>query len=170
MKWITREHVRVDRVAIPWLIKKFVDPEAEFIFAPREEVLARAKAEGATPFDVPGVELSHRDDKCGFDAVIAKYNLTDPALLRVADIVRGADVAAWKGRFPESAGIEAIAHGYFLLNLPDQQVLDRECPLYDALYRYCQEQIEKTGPGYPLAARVRASSALDHDIMALMQS
>jgi hypothetical protein len=149
MKWITREHVRIDRVAIPWLIKRFVDPEAEFIFAPREEALARAEAESATPFDVEGVELSHHDDKCGFDAFIAKYNLTDPALLQVADIVRGADVKSWKGKFPESAGIEAIAHGYFLLDLPDQQVLDLECPLYDALYRYCQDKIEKQAAATP---------------------
>ncbi len=147
MKWITRERVRIDRVAIPWLIRRFVDPEAVFLFAPGEQVLARAQQEDAIPFDVPGVELTHHDDRCGFDAVIARYNITDPAVHRLAELVRGADVAAWRGRFPESAGIAAIAYGFFLLNLPDQQVLDLECPLYDGLYRYCQDQLEKQASG-----------------------
>lgn len=143
MKWITRERVRIDRVAIAWLVKRFIDPQAEFIFTPRDGAMARAQAEGAIPFDIDGAELSHHDDKCGFDAVVAKYNLTDPAILRVADIVRGADVAAWKGKFPESAGIEAITAGYFLLNLPDEQMIAYVAPLYDGLYRYCQDKIEK---------------------------
>jgi hypothetical protein len=143
MKWITRERVRIDRTAVAWLVKKFVDPDAEFLFAPGAQVLERAQAEGATPFDVPGVELTHQDDKCGFDAVVARYQLTDPAVQRLADIVRGADVAAWHGRFPESAGLRAIINGFVLLNLPDAHVLELTAPLYDALYRYCQDAAQK---------------------------
>ncbi len=130
-------------MAVAWLIKRFIDPTAEFIFAPRREVLPRAEAEGAIPFDVVGAELTHQEDKCGFDAVVAKYNIIDPAVLCIADIVRGADVGKWRGRFPESGGIEAIAHGFFMLNLPDHQVVELESPLYDALYRYCQALDEK---------------------------
>jgi hypothetical protein len=143
MKWITRDHVRIDRVAIPWLVKKFVDPDAEFLFAPRDEVLDRAAREDAIPFDVPGAELAHQGDRCGLDAVIARYNVTDPAALRLADIVRGADVKAAKGQFPESAGVEAIAHGFFLQNIPDEQALTLQFPMYDALYQYCSNKIAK---------------------------
>ncbi|GAC1647472.1 MAG: chromate resistance protein [Herpetosiphon sp.] len=143
MKWITREHVRIDRVAIPWVVKTFIDPDAEFLFAPRDAVLQRAQAEQAIPFDVEGAELSHHGDQCGLDAVVRKHNLTDPALLRLVDIVRGADVKAHKGRFPESAGLEAISHGFFLLNIPDHESLARQFPLYDALYRACQEWVKK---------------------------
>ncbi len=143
MKWITRERVRIDRVAVAWLVRRFVDPDAEFLFAPGPAVLERAQAEGAIPFDVPGAELTHRDDRCGFDAVLAKYGLDDLALARLADIVRGADVAAWRGRFPEFPGLAAIVKGFFLLEQPDAQVIAAQLPLYDALYRYCQEQVQK---------------------------
>lgn len=143
MKWITREHIRIDRAAVPWLIKKFIDPDAEFLFVPHPEVMNRAQQENATPFDVPSAELTHRNNKTGFDAFVEKYNITDPAVQRLANIVRGADIAAWKDHFPESAGIKAIAHGFYLLNLPDSQVLAFQIPLYDALYRYCQELVEK---------------------------
>ena len=140
MKWITRERVKVDRVACPWLIRRFVDPEATFLFAPAAEVLDRAQREQAIPFDTPGAILHHRGDQCSFDAIIADYHLADPALPRMAAIVRGADVAALRGQVPESAGLEAIATGFNLMNLPDLQVLDLEFPLYDALYLYCQRQ------------------------------
>jgi hypothetical protein len=143
MKWITRERVKVDRVACPWLITHFVDPDAEFIFATRDEVLSRAAQEGAIPFDTPGAVLHHRGDECSFDAIMADYGLADPALHKMAEIVRGADVAAQRGNVPEAAGLEAIAAGFHLMNLPDHQVLTLEFPLYDALYLYCKQQAER---------------------------
>ena len=140
MKWITRERVRVDRVASAWLIKNFIDPEAEFIFAPGAEVMTRAQEEQATPFHVPEAELGQREGRTGFDALVARYDLTDPGVQKLAELVRAADR---KGSAPEAAGIWAITHGFFLMNLPDQQVLELELPVFDALYRYCQEQASK---------------------------
>ena len=111
MKWITREHVKVDRVACPWLIRKYIDPEAEFFFVPAADVAAVADREGATPFDVGGAVLGHRDGKCSFEAIIEEYGLLagDPALARMAEIVHGADVSADLDRVPESRGLKAIA-------------------------------------------------------------
>ncbi|HYU17470.1 MAG TPA: chromate resistance protein ChrB domain-containing protein [Chloroflexota bacterium] len=137
MKWVTRERPKVDRVACPWLIKRFVDPVAEILYAPADQVLAVAEREGAIPFDVPGVELGHHGSECSFDAIIKKYGLTDPALQRLATIVRGADTAA-KDLAPESRGLEAIAEGFRLACADDQEQLERELPVYDALYAYCQ--------------------------------
>jgi hypothetical protein len=114
MKWVTRERPKVDRIACPWLIKRFVDPEAEFLYVPADQVLAVAEREGAIPFDVPNVELGHHGAECSFDAILRKYGLTDPALQRLALIVRGADTAA-KDLTPESRGLEAIAEGFRLL-------------------------------------------------------
>ena len=142
MKWVTRERPRVDRIACPWLIKRFVDDGAEFLYVPRDEVMAVAEREGATPFDVPGVELGHQGDECSFDAIIKKYKLTDPALQRLAPIVRGADTDA-KDLTPESRGLEAIAEGFRLVYQNDHELLERESSVYDALYAYCQ-QIEQT--------------------------
>jgi len=144
MKWITREKVKVDRVACPWLIKKFVDPQAEFLFVPADQVMTAAAREGATPFDVPNVELGHHGLECSFDAIIKKYNLTDQALQRLAVIVRGADTDA-KHLTPESAGLEAIAEGFRLVYQNDHELLERESSVYDALYAYCQ-QAERTPP------------------------
>ena len=141
MKWITRERVKVDRVACPWLIKRFVDPAAEFLFVPRDDVLPRAQQEGAIPYDTPGAALYHRGDGCTFDAILADYKLTDPALLRLAEIVRGADVASQRGKFPEAACLEAIATGFYLMERPDADVLALEFPLYDALYLYCRQAV-----------------------------
>ena len=140
MKWITRERLRVDRVASAWLILRFVDPQAEFIFVPREQVLDVAQQQGATPFHVPGSELGQRDGKTGFDAIIARYGLTDPALLMVADIVRGADHARSPDALPEADGLRALTHGFFLLNLPDAESINRQAPMFDALYAYCQQR------------------------------
>jgi len=140
MKWITREHIKVDRVACPWLIRKFVDPQAEFIFVPSHQVRHVVEMQGAIPFDAPNVELSHRGDHCSFDAIIAKYGLTDPALLALAKIVRGADTKALD-LTPESAGLRAIAFGFGLLLDDDQEILARELPVYDALYAWCQRQV-----------------------------
>ncbi len=138
MKWVTRARPKVDRIACPWLIKRFVDPQAEFLYVPGDQVLAVAEKEGAIPFDVPNVELGHHGAECSFDAIAKKYNLTDPALQRLALIVRGADTAA-KDLTPESRGLEAIADGYRRIYDDDHDQLAAESVVYDALYAYCQE-------------------------------
>lgn len=139
MKWVTRARPKVDRVACPWLIKRFVDRDAEFLYVPPEEVMEIAKREGAIPFDVPNVELGHKGPECSFDAIIKKYNLSDRALQRVALIVRGADTGA-KQLTPESSGLEAIAEGFRLVYSNDHELLERELSVYDALYAYCLSQ------------------------------
>jgi len=142
MKWITREHVKVDRVACPWLIRKYIDPEAEFLFVPAAEVAAVAEREGATPFDVGGAVLGHRDGKCSFETIIEEYGLLarDPALARMAEIVHGADVSADLDRVPESRGLKAIAEGFGLVYPDDHAILDAELPLYDALHAWCARE------------------------------
>ena len=142
MKWVTRERPKVDRVACPWLIKRFVDPEAEFLYAPADQVAAVAEREGATPYDVEGAELGHRGEECSFDAIIRKYDLVgDPALERLARIVRGADTAA-HDLTPESRGLLAIAQGFSLAYDDDQVQLAAELPVYDALYAWCRQQAD----------------------------
>jgi hypothetical protein len=140
MKWITREHVKVDRVACPWLIRRFVDPDAEFLFVPGDQVFTVAEREGATPYDVPGVELGHHGQECSFDAVVKKYGLDqDPAMVHLARIVNGADTdnALWNQ--PESAGLGAVAEGFRHLGFRDDNELNRaQWIVYDALYAYCQ--------------------------------
>src|SRR5207253_5921284 len=131
---------KVDRVACPWLIKRFVDPQAEFLYVPPEQVMEVAKREGAIPFDVANVELGHDGPNCSFDAIIKKYNLTDRALQRLAPIVRGADTDA-KDLTPESRGLEAIAEGYRLTYDDDLEQLASESAVYDALYAYCQNRV-----------------------------
>jgi hypothetical protein len=139
MKWVTRARPNVDRVACPWLIKRFVDPEAEFLYVPPEEVMETAKRESAIPFDVPNVELGHHGSECTFDAIIKKYQLSDRVPQRLALIVRGADTAA-KQLTPESPGLEAIAKGFRLVYQDDHELLERELSVYDALYAYCQQK------------------------------
>jgi hypothetical protein len=139
MKWVTRARPKVDRVACPWLIKRFVDLDAEFLYVPPEQVMDVAKREGAIPFDVANVELGHKGPLCSFDAIIKKYNLTDPALQRLALIVRAADTGA-KDLTLESRGLEAIAEGFRLIYQDDHELLERESSVYDALYAYCQTQ------------------------------
>ena len=137
MKWVTRARPKVDRVACPWLLRRFVDPGAEFLFVPADRVMETAKKEGATPFDVPGVELGHHGPECSFDAVVKKYSLgKDPALARLALIVRGADTDMAEAP-PESAGLEAIADGFRRTCPDDHDLLAREFPVYDALYAFC---------------------------------
>jgi hypothetical protein len=140
VKWVTRERPMVDRIACPWLIKRFVDPEAEFLYVPADQVMATAEREGATPYDVPNVELGHHGDACSFDAIIAKYNLSEPALDRLALIVRGADTPA-KDLAPESRGLVAIAEGFRLVYDDDHAQLAAELPVYDALYAVCQRRV-----------------------------
>src|SRR5919199_1531184 len=143
MKWVTRERPKVDRVACPWLIKRFVDPQAEVLFVPAEQVMATAQREGATPFDVPGAELGHHGDECSFDAIVKRYGLAerDPALSRLARIVRGADTSA-HDLTPESRGLLAIAQGFGLAFDDDQVQLAAELPVYDALYAWCRQQAD----------------------------
>jgi len=141
MKWITRERVKVDRVACPWLITHFIDPAAEFLFVPPERVLTVADRERAIPFDVPEVALGHHDGKCSFEAILAQYRLDDPALHLLAQIVHGADVAADLYGRPEAPGLRAIAEGFRHLGLKDDhEILAEEFIVYDALYAYCRQQ------------------------------
>ena len=140
MKWVTRARPMVDRIACPWLIKRFVDPEAEFLYVPADQVMAVAEQVGAIPYDVPGVELGHHGDACSFDAIIKTYNLTDPALQALARIVRGADTDA-KDLTPESRGLVAIAEGFRLVYQDDQTQLAAELPVYDALYAVCLQRV-----------------------------
>ncbi len=142
MKWVTRENVHVDRVACPWLIKRFVDPKAEFLFVPVDKVQETADKEKAIPFDAQGVELGHRGDRCSFDAIIEKYRLTDPALLDLAKIVRAADTNRMD-LAPESVGLEAIAAGSMMIAKDDHEAIEKQAYLYNALYAYCKLRLIK---------------------------
>src|SRR5713101_675097 len=135
MRWITREHPKIDRIACPWLIKRFIDHEAEFLFAPPAAVLARAKERNAIPYDVEGVELSHSGPRCSFDAFLRKYGLTDPALQELAVIIRGADTDKLD-LAPQSAGLLAISLGLSRLFPDDHDLLSRGFLIYDALYEW----------------------------------
>jgi hypothetical protein len=141
MKWVTREHPRTDRIACPWLIRKFIDPEAEILYVPDAEVLPTAEREGAISFDAPGAKYTHRDGLCSFEVLIADYQLTDPALEVMAPIVHGADIDKGVDTTPQSAGLLAISHGFALLELTDERQLEIELPLYDALYAWSREQV-----------------------------
>ncbi len=145
MKWVTRSHVHVDRVACPWLISRFVDSEAEFIFVPKSQVQKVAEAVGAIPFDAPGVELGHHDGKCSFETIIEHFGLTDRALQRLAKIVHSADVRADRDNDPIAAGLEAVAVGYSLRFPDDYENLERQFEVYDALYAWCRLQVAKEG-------------------------
>ncbi len=137
MKWITREKARVDRIACPWLISRFIDREPVFLFVPAAEVMQVAKREQAIPYDVPGAELGHHGDRCSFDAFIEKYELKDPALEVLALIVRGADTSQ-RSLTPESAGLYALATGFQANSKDDFENMGRQFPAYDALYAYCR--------------------------------
>jgi len=143
MKWITRSHVHVDRVACPWLITRFVDNEAEFLFVPKNQVDQVANETGAIPFDAPGVELGHHDGRCSFESIIQKYGLTEPGLLRLAKIVHSADVAQDIDSDPIARGLEAIASGFSLLYPDDEENLAAQFEVYDALYAWCRLQVAK---------------------------
>jgi hypothetical protein len=143
MKWVTRSHVHVDRVACPWLITRFIDSDAEILFAPKSQILQVAEETGAMAFDAPGVELGHRDGMCSFETIIEHYGLTDRALLRLARIVHSADVEADRDREPVAAGLEAIAVGYSLRFPDDLENLERQFDVYDALYAWCRLRVAK---------------------------
>jgi len=149
MKWVTRSHVHVDRVACPWLITRFIDSDAEFLFVPKSEVDRVADQTGAIPFDAPGVELGHHGGdgtapvRCSFESIILKYGLTEPGLLRLAKIVHAADVRADIDTDPIAAGLEAIASGFSLRYPDDLENLPLQFEVYDALYAWCRLQVAK---------------------------
>jgi hypothetical protein len=153
MRWITRRRPIIDRVACPWLIARFIDREPEFFFVAPEEVERKAVELGATPYDVEGVELTHEGEKCSFDAFLAKYELTDPALATIADIVRGADTARMD-LAPQSAGLLAISFGLSRLFTDDHEQLRHGFVVYDALYAWCREAKHETHSWNPGRTKV----------------
>ncbi|HVC77511.1 MAG TPA: chromate resistance protein ChrB domain-containing protein [Candidatus Micrarchaeaceae archaeon] len=147
MRWVTRQNASVDRIACPWLVKRFIDSQAEFLYVPAADVAGVAERDGAIPYDVAGAELGHVDGRCSFESIILKYGLHDPALDRLAQIVHGADVTADLGLTPQAAGLQAIAHGFALVHgVDDHRKLELETPLYDALYAWCQHEVAKVSP------------------------
>jgi hypothetical protein len=142
MRWVTREHPRTDRIACPWLIRTFIDPDAEIVYVPSDEVLAYAAREEAVSFDAPGATFTHRNGLCSFEVLIEEYHLdTDPALVLMAGVVHGADVADDRDATAQSPGLLAIADGFALLGLDDQRQLELELPVYDALYAWAQDKV-----------------------------
>ena len=141
MKWVTRERARVDRIACPWLISRFIDKEPTFLFVPANQVKTVAEREGAIPYDIPGVELGHRGELCSFDAFLDKYDLKDPALGALAVIVRGADTDA-RQLTPESPGLYAYATGFQAIAKDDFDNMAKQFPAYDALYAYCRSALK----------------------------
>lgn len=144
MKWVTRSHVHVDRVACPWLIRRFVDNEAEFLFVPNSQVDNVAAERGAIPFDAPGVELGHHEGRCSFESIVLKYDLRDPALKRLAKIVHAADIAEDIDTDPIARGLEAIASGFSLRYPDDEENLAHQFEVYDALYAWCRLQTSRS--------------------------
>jgi|SRR5439155_6347609 len=143
MKWVTRENANVDRIACPWLIKHFIDPQAEFLFVQADQVLEVAGQEGAHSYDAKGARYTHRDGKCSFDVLIEEFDLgKDPALVRLAEIVHAADVSEDRNTSPEGPGLYAIAHGFALVHgTKDHRKIELETPMYDALYAWCQAEV-----------------------------
>ena len=141
MKWVTRERPKTDRIACPWLILNFIDPDAEFLYVPAAEVLAVAEREGAISFDAPGARYTHRDGLCSFEVLVEEYAIADPAISLLARVVHGADVAEDRDATPQSRGLLAIAEGFHLLALDDHRQLELSLPVYDALYAWCRNEI-----------------------------
>ena len=145
MKWVTRERPKIDRIACPWLIRTFIDRDAEIVYVARDDVLAYAEREGAISFDAPGARYTHRDGLCSFEVMIEEYRLgDDPALALMARVVHGADVSEDADMTPQSRGLEAIARGFMHLGLDDQRQLELELPVYDALYAWCRSLAGET--------------------------
>jgi hypothetical protein len=150
MKWVTREHPKTDRIACPWLIRKFIDPDAEIVYVARDEVLSYAEREGAMSFDAPGARYTHRGGRCSFEVLIEDHDLGgDPALALMARVVHGADVSDDPDATPQSPGLLAIADGFALLEVDDQRQLELELPVYDALYAWARSQVSEA-PGQVL--------------------
>jgi hypothetical protein len=145
VKWVTRERPKTDRIACPWLILNFVDPEAEFLYAPADDVLAVADREEALSFDAPGARYTHRDGLCSFEVLVEEYGIADPAVHLLARIVHGADVPEDRDATPQSRGLLAIAEGFHLLGVDDHRQLELSLPVYDALYAWCRNQIQAGG-------------------------
>jgi len=142
VKWVTRERPKTDRIACPWLIANFIDPDAEFLYVPADEVLAVAERDGAISYDAPDARHTHRDGLCTFEVLLEDFALTDPALARLGRIVHGADIADDRDATPESRGLLAVAEGFYLLELDDHRQLELSLPVYDALYAWCRDQVE----------------------------
>ncbi len=142
MQWVTRERPHTDRIACPWLIRKYIDRDAQIVYVPRDEVLAYAERTGAISFDAPGARYTHRDGLCSFEVLVEDYKLGgDPALALLAKVVHGADVSEDADITPQSRGLEAIARGFMDLGVGDQEQLRLELPVYDALYAWAKGQI-----------------------------
>jgi len=143
MRWVTRSHIHVDRVACPWLITRFVDNQAEFLFVPASQIEKIVKETGAIPFDAPGVELGHIDGRCSFESIIVKYGLKETGLLRLSKIVHAADVSEDINNDPIARGLEAIASGYSLRFPDDEENMAAQFELYDALYAWCRLDVAR---------------------------
>lgn len=141
MKWVTRERPKTDRIACPWLIKNFIDGDAEFIYVAADQVLEVAEREGAHSYDAPGATYTHRDGLCSFEVLVEEYEITDPAVARLARIVHGADMSDDRDATPESRGLLAVAEGFHLLELGDHRQLELSLPVYDALYAWCKHEV-----------------------------
>ena len=142
MNWVTREHPKTDRIACPWLIRRFIDPPAQIVYVPADDVLPYAERTGAISFDAKGARYTHRDGLCSFEVLVDEYNLGgDPALTLMARVIHGADVADDRDATAQSRGLLAIADGFALLGLPDQEQLALELPVYDALYAWCRREV-----------------------------
>ena len=143
MKWVTREHPKTDRIACPWLIKNFIDSEAEFVYVPADAVLTVAEREGAHSYDAKGARYTHRDGLCSFEVLVEEYDIADPAVHLLARIVHGADVSEDRNATPQSPGLQAVAEGFhYLIPDDDHRQLELEWPVYDALYAWCKHQVE----------------------------
>ena len=140
MRWVTRSRPKTDRIACPWLILRFIDPEAEIVYVAPDEVLSHATEHGGHSFDAPGAEFTHRDDKCTFEVLVEEFRIDDPAVRRIAEIVHGADIEGEIETTPQSAGLLAIAEGFRDLEEDDQRSLALQLPLYDALYQWARRQ------------------------------
>ena len=140
MKWVTRERPKTDRIACPWLILNFIDPDAEFLYVPADEVLEVAKRQEALSYDAPGARYTHRDGLCSFEVLVEEYEIADPAIALLARIVHGADVADDRDATPQSRGLLAVAEGFHLLDLDDHRQLELSLPVYDALYAWCRNE------------------------------
>jgi hypothetical protein len=142
MKWVTRERPKTDRIACPWLIRRYIDPDAEFLYVPADDVLAVAEREGANSYDAPGARYTHRDGLCSFEVLVEEYRIDDAAVHLLAKIVHGADVAEDVDLTPQSPGLRAIAEGFSYAEADDHRQLELELPVYDALYEWCRLEIE----------------------------
>ena len=159
MEWVTREHPKTDRIACPWLIRKFIDPDAVIVYVPGDEVLSYAERTGAISFDAPGARYTHRDGLCSFEVLVEDFAIADKAVGLMARVVHGADVAEDRNATAQSAGLLAIADGFAALEMSDDEQLRLELPVYDALYAWCQEQVRSSSVAVPPAGALPGTCA-----------